>query len=165
MSKTRVVNLLAHWNTISPVQISPLTFYATVEDAIARRNLPGVITSRVFWQQGAWLSARRQYLRVRRQRLAFDICGIPLGDSFQVSWWLSEIAPGPMGLFFEISVLGPFLERMISPVTFYQVDTTVHFQHSVHEAVLQVIDAMNKTQGTRQISHQPRQPIMSDFYE
>lgn len=162
MSKTRVINLLAHWQTVTPVPISPLQFYSSIEDELEQQKLPGVDVSRVWWQQGSWLSERRQYLRVRRKSLAFDICGISLGNSTQVSWWLNELAPGPMALFFEIPGLGPLLERVITPVTFYQVDTSVHFQRTVHETILRVIDVLNKPQGIRKLSDQP---IMREFYE
>lgn len=165
MAKLHVANLLAHWDSIVPLHVSPLQFYAMIEHAIGHKDLPDVVMSRAFWQQGGWLSSRRQYLRVRRKRLAFDICAIPIGDSFQVSWWLSEITPGPGELFFEIPILGPLLEHIICPVTFYQVDTALHFQHSVHEAVLQVIDGMKSMHGTRQIAEQNRQPVMNEFYE
>jgi hypothetical protein len=39
------------------------------------------------------LSAKREYLHVRRGKLAFDICGAPFGTGFFLSCWLAEMAP------------------------------------------------------------------------
>lgn len=36
------------------------------------------------------LSAKREYLRVEREQLQFDICGAPFGTGFFTSWWLAE---------------------------------------------------------------------------
>src|SRR5262249_32254698 len=39
------------------------------------------------WKEGGPLSASREYLRVTRQGLVFDICGAPFGTGFFVSLW------------------------------------------------------------------------------
>jgi hypothetical protein len=84
-------NIISRWSTlIENLQASPMEFYASVEKAIEKRQVPGASTSRVDWHEGGPLSAKREYLRVSREKLVFDICGAPFGTGFFVSSWLSE---------------------------------------------------------------------------
>ena len=83
--------VISHWyKLIENFQASSLTFYSAVESAIERREIPDTSTSRVDWKEGGLLSARREYLRVSRGKLTFDICGAPFGTGFFFSWWLVE---------------------------------------------------------------------------
>ena len=85
-------NFISQWSTlIENLQASPMEFYASVEKAIERRQVPGASTSRVDWHEAGPLSAKREYLRVSRERLMFDICGAPFGTGFFVSSWLSQV--------------------------------------------------------------------------
>lgn len=70
-----------------------MEFYAAVEQALQPRQIPDLLTSRVDWKEGGLLSARREYLRVKRGKLAFDICAAPFGTGFFFSWWLAELPP------------------------------------------------------------------------
>jgi hypothetical protein len=70
-----------------------MEFYASVERGVEARRVPDAHTTRVEWREGGILSAKREYLRVGRKRLAFDICGAPFGTGFFVSWWLVEQTP------------------------------------------------------------------------
>ena len=45
------------------------------------------------WHEGGVLSAKREYLRVTRQKLAFDLCAAPFGTGFFFSWWVGEKRP------------------------------------------------------------------------
>src|SRR3989344_80720 len=90
--------VMSHWsNLIENLQASPLEFYGLVECAIRNRNIPEASTSRVDWQEGGLLSAKREYLRVSRGKNIFDVCGAPFGNGFFVSWWLGEPRPSPVG--------------------------------------------------------------------
>jgi hypothetical protein len=90
--------IISHWyNSIENFQMPPLDFYAFIERAIKSRQLPDAAISRVDWREGGVLSAKREYLRVKRRRLIFDICGAPFGTGFFVSWWLVETTPSSLG--------------------------------------------------------------------
>lgn len=55
-------------------------FYEAVEDAIQDRRLPPMQILRIPWREGGMLSVGREYLRIMRERLVFDIgCG-PFGS-------------------------------------------------------------------------------------
>ena len=89
--------VLSHWHRlIENLETSSLEFYAAVETAIGRREVPQANPSRVDWREGGMLSARRGYLRVSRGRHRFDICAAPFGSGFFVSWWLAEPRPSPV---------------------------------------------------------------------
>src|SRR5688572_29442528 len=89
MARTGLV--VSHWyHLIEGLGASPLEFYASVEQAIERRQIPDSGRSRIDYREGGLLSAKREYLRVRRKEYTFDICGAPFGTGFFVSWWLVE---------------------------------------------------------------------------
>ena len=75
------------------LQASTLDFYAQVEGAVAKRSIPNLVNERIEYSEGGALSDKRQYLRVRRHRDVFDICGAPFGNGFFFSWWLAELRP------------------------------------------------------------------------
>jgi hypothetical protein len=82
---------ISHWNKMfEDFQTSPLEFYASVEQAVSRRQIPDTVISRILHQEGGVASTRREYLRVRRGTLAFDICAAPFGKDFFFSSWLAE---------------------------------------------------------------------------
>jgi hypothetical protein len=75
---------------IEGLQFSPQEFYSRIERALERRQVPDLVPSRVDWKEGGPLSARREYLRLQRERLMFDVCGMPFGTGFYVSEWYGE---------------------------------------------------------------------------
>ena len=82
---------LDQWqHLIQYLQFSPREFYARVEQALADRQVPKIELSRVDLKEGDAYSARREYLRVARERLVFDVCAAPFGSGFFVSWWFWE---------------------------------------------------------------------------
>ena len=84
--------VFSYWHhLLENVQASPLEFYKALEGALQKRQIPDVKHSRVSWPEGGYFSARREYLRVRRNDLTFDICAAPYGTGFFVSWWLGSL--------------------------------------------------------------------------
>lgn len=81
----------SHWpKLIENLTFPQCDFYGRVEEALAQRLVPELIVSRVDWAEGGPLSPRREYLRLTRERLEFDICAAPFGTGFFVSIWLRE---------------------------------------------------------------------------
>lgn len=101
-------NVISHWYKLyENFQTSSLEFYAAVEAALKPREIPDTSTYRVDWKEGGLVSARREYLRVVRGRLRFDICAAPFGTGFFFSWWLTEAPPkGNLSFAFVLVVLG-----------------------------------------------------------
>jgi hypothetical protein len=75
--------IVSHWHQLyENFSTSSRDFYAAVEEAIKKRKLPDLSFSRVTWKESGVLSAKREYLRVARGRLHWDICAAPFGTGF-----------------------------------------------------------------------------------
>jgi hypothetical protein len=88
------------------LQASTVNFYAMVEGAVNARQIPDVVIERVEYSEGGALSDKRQYLRVRRRRDVFDICGAPFGNGFFFSWWKAVLKPSLPSFAAVLVVLG-----------------------------------------------------------
>lgn len=98
MPRNADVTVLSHWHTLfENFSASTQEFYQAVEAAVRERNLPEVELSRVLFKEGGIGTAQREYLRVQRKRVAFDICSAPYGKGHFFSWWLAKI-PAKYGL-------------------------------------------------------------------
>ncbi len=87
-------NVISHWHhPIENFSTSTMEFYTAVEQALKPREIPDYSVSRIDWREGGVLTARREYLRIRRGKLAFDLCAAPFGTGFFFSWWLAELPP------------------------------------------------------------------------
>jgi cation transport ATPase len=81
--RRRNVLVREHWYVpLLDFSISTQEFYAAVEKELDERKVPDLEISRVEFAEGGLLSAKRQYLRLRRERLVFDICSAPFGTSW-----------------------------------------------------------------------------------
>ena len=95
--------VLSHWcHLIENLQTSPLAFYQSVEQNLVRRAVPALVNTRVEYHEGSIVSAKRQYLRLTREKLAFDICAAPLGTGFFVSWRLVDSNQGSVWILWSI---------------------------------------------------------------
>lgn len=61
-------------------------FYAAVEEELHKWEVPELTTERIQFRDGGLLSPQREYLRVRRETLVFDIVSAKFGKS----WWFSS---------------------------------------------------------------------------
>ena len=165
MAKTpRATDIFSHWHhLIENFQTSPMDFYSQVEAAIQKRQIPEIKTSRVDWRESGILSAKREYLRVRRKEFVFDLCGAPFGNAFFFSSWLGELPSGFWAVISLIPVLGPLLIWSFRRQTYYRNDTAQMFPDLVHTAVLEVIDGMTSAKGLRALSELERKPMMREF--
>lgn len=119
MSKSNRPGVISHWyHLVEDFQTSALDFYTAVEEAVARRGVSEIKTSRVEWKEGGVLSAKREYLRIQRGNLAFDVCAAPYGNGYFFSWWMARVpAMHPLlallalfGMFVVASLIGGILE-------------------------------------------------------
>jgi hypothetical protein len=90
--RPRKADVIRHWYTLVPdFSASTQDFYKEIEDELKERKVPGLEISRVDFAEGGVLSAKREYLRMTRERLVFDICAAPFGTSFFFSCRFAEI--------------------------------------------------------------------------
>lgn len=90
--KSKKAEVLDHWYSLVPGFTSPTKdFYETVENQLKERQVPGLQMSRVEFSEGGLLSGKREYLRMTRERLVFDICAAPFGTGYFFSCRFAEI--------------------------------------------------------------------------
>ena len=86
------------YTLIDGFETSTDAFYQSIEDELQARQVPGLELMRLDFREGGPLSAKRDYLRMRRERLTFDLCSAPFGTSWFFSYRFCEIpAPFPLG--------------------------------------------------------------------
>ncbi|MCZ7601625.1 MAG: hypothetical protein M5R37_02100 [Melioribacteraceae bacterium] len=152
-------NIISHWHyLIEGFHGSSQEFYTSLEQSIEKRGIPNLKVTRVFHKEGSTLSAKREYLRVRRYNQYFDVCAAPFGNGFFISWWLGENE----GCLANIPFLG-IIFRIMNPTTYFQIDTTLMFQESIRLSVLEVIDEFIKEKGLKALSDIERKPVMHDL--
>jgi hypothetical protein len=90
--------VIEHWFTLVPgQQFSTNEFYADIQAEIAAQKVPAIGMSRVQVPEGGLLSDNREYLRMQRERLTFDVCAAPVGVNYFFSYrfYLEEVKVSP----------------------------------------------------------------------
>lgn len=158
-------NILARWQTtLGIVACSPLEFFNRVEATLIESELPDLKISRINRSEGGWFSPRRIYLRIRYQKLYFDISSFVAGNSLIVGWWLHEDLPGVVDLWAEIPGLGFLIEKTTHAATYYTVDFIEHFERTVHNAILQVVDELAEENESAFLPDEARKPIWEELW-
>lgn len=87
--KTTLDMVVSHWTQpIADLRVTPSEFYEAVVNALAARKVPDLEISRVWWKESPLAAVKREYLRIVRRRLVFDICAAPFGTGCFISSWL-----------------------------------------------------------------------------
>lgn len=90
--------VIEHWFTLIPgQQFSANAFYSAIKEEIAAQKVPALVISRVEVPEGGLLSDNREYLRMQRERLTFDVCAAPVGVNYFFSYrfYLEEVRVEP----------------------------------------------------------------------
>jgi hypothetical protein len=88
-SKAAVID---HWYALVPgFTSSTKDFYESIEKELKERQVPGLEIFHVDFAEGSVLSNKREYLRMTRERLVFDICSAPFGNAHFFSCRFAEI--------------------------------------------------------------------------
>lgn len=154
--------LVSHWHHhFQGLSHSTDKFYNELQAAIDRKKIPEVKFERVEHKEGGMFSGKRQYLRVKRGALWFDICGAPFGGAgfFVSSRLVSEET-------FSEAVAGNnmLLRAMLGTNTFYKQDSALMYQELVHAALLEVIDGLTSAASLPALPESARKPKMQAFY-
>jgi hypothetical protein len=92
--RSKQADVLSHWYALVPgFTTSAQEFYATVEKELKERKVPSMQITRVEFAEGGLLSDKREYLRMTRERLVFDVCAAPFGTSYFFSCRFAELPP------------------------------------------------------------------------
>src|ERR1700694_3829827 len=85
-------DVLSHWYSLVPgFAATTKDFYEAVETELKERQVPGLEIFRVEFAEGGLLSGSREYLRMARERLVFDVCAAPFATSYFFSCRFAEI--------------------------------------------------------------------------
>ena len=110
-------SVISNWHAlVDDFNTSSMDFYKAVEEAVQAREVPDATFSRVEFKEGGFASAKREYLRIERGNVAFDIGGAPYGKGFFFSWWLSKLAPKHTMLYLLAFIFAVFF---IPPILAY----------------------------------------------
>ena len=81
-----------YWHVLIPdFETSTSEFYRVIREALDERRLPDIEVSEMDMPDGGIFSTRRRYLRIRKERLIFDVCSAPFGTSWFFSCRFGEI--------------------------------------------------------------------------
>jgi hypothetical protein len=124
-------DVIARWSTLfDDFNTSAKDFYVSVEEEVRRREVPDTTTARIDYHEGGVFSAQREYLRIGRGTLVFDVCAAPFGKGYFISSWFAETRSpwGPLALLilailffvgsstaFQVSVLWGILFLLLGP--------------------------------------------------
>ena len=85
-------DVIDHWYALVPgFNSSTKEFYEAVEKELKEREVPGLEIFHVDFAEGGIASNKREYLRMTRERLVFDVCAAPFGKAYFFSCRFAEI--------------------------------------------------------------------------
>jgi hypothetical protein len=101
---------------IENISANPSDVYATIEQCVEARKVPDLEITREFWHEGGAISAQREYLRLTRERLVFEICAAPFGTGFFLSSRTAVIplVIDPLAIFCFLFLIGAALAALVS---------------------------------------------------
>lgn len=146
----KVVQVRDHWqHYFENEQFSSQEFYKAIDIAIREREIISLQTSRIEYAEGNILSANREYLRISRGTIVFDICAAPFAKGFFISAWQGEL-PNLVQLFVtQLPLIGKSIERAFYRKTYFQIDSEQMYITAVHSCFVDVIEQMTKVEGVR----------------
>lgn len=152
-----VSNVLNHWTKMFPFcSMSSDEFYAQVEKIFKEHQIPDAKTERIKHKEGGIFSSSREYFRIKRGDLVFDICAAPFGKDFFISWWLYE-TEGLSKQLLKLTSVGSYLVERCAKQTFFQADEETMFLTCAHECILEAIEQMVQSKGLRALTEQEKQ--------
>lgn len=90
--RNKEAEALSHWYAPVPnYSASTKDFYAAVEKELQTQQVPAMEIARVEFSEGGVLTAKREYLRLTRDRMIFDICAAPFGANYFYSCRFAEL--------------------------------------------------------------------------
>lgn len=90
--RPRKVEVIEHWYSLVPeFNASTEDFYDAIEKDLKDRKVPGLEMFHIEFTEGGVLSDKREYLRMTRERLVFDICAAPFGTAYFFSCRFAEV--------------------------------------------------------------------------
>lgn len=152
-----VTKVNSHWqHYFDDLTYSSQDFYRSVEKILQEKQIPDSSTKRITYSETGLFSANREYLRVERGSMIFDICAAPFARGFFISSWQGELPNILQQFISSIPFIGSYLERVLFNKTYYQLDFEEMFINAVHTSVLEAIKAITDDMGVRDLTETER---------
>lgn len=149
-----------HWfHQFNDLQLSSQEFYKSLVASIKEAQIPNLVITTIEYSEAGILSSKREYLRIHRNEVVYDICACPFGRGYFISWWRGQPESPGRAFVAAIPFIGKFLERLFFPQTYYQIDTEKMFNGFIHSHVLAAVDAIVEQKGLRGLTEEQRRPI------
>jgi hypothetical protein len=166
-------HILSHWTQhMEGLNQSTQQFYTMVQSAVEKKKIPDVKFARVDFKEGGMFSSSREYLRIVRGDLRYDICGAPFGNGFFVSSRLfaeGKFADGLMDSMDRGGALSQIASGITSKVigsdTYMKIDSAHMYQTLVHRGVLESIDEMTSAANLPPLPEAERKPVLKGFFQ
>lgn len=156
---------LYHWcRLVEHLYESPQCFYQSFEEALHRRELPGLKLTRIERFESGIFSAKREIIKISRRDHIFEMYAAQFGAGFYVAYRVRMGPPFIWRLLLILPGVGTIIFKTFHPLTHYRFDTALIFQKSVHSAVLEVLEERIRRQGLRRLQGAERSPIFSEFF-
>jgi hypothetical protein len=130
-------------------QISSKAIYQYFEEHIKLKDMPNVKCSRISLSEGKLLSHNREYLRIMRKDLTFDICVAPFGTHSFLSWRCGEFDSEARMFLMRIPLIGPLIKKMPRLRTYYQSDAEAMFRYVVRAMLEETAQSISNEKGWR----------------
>ena len=143
---------------------TPLEFYARVHEKLSGTEFNGLRFSQVTRRERGIFSARRIYLRIRRDHLFFDLSAFLAGRRLNISYWFHCDFPDVAALFAEVPGLRFAIDAITGPSTYYRIDLLEAFQHAVHDCILSVVDELGEAGGDAMLADDARAPVWEELW-
>lgn len=111
-------DVIEHWYTLVPGQhFSTTDFYGAVTEEIQAQKVPGLEIETVDLSEGGALSDKREYLRMKRERLTFDICAAPVGVNYFFSYrFYSDMPTAILAEAIVLSLIASFIAWLFTRI-------------------------------------------------
>jgi hypothetical protein len=156
----------SRWNTlIDDFSFSSLEFYKLLKEELSAQGVNNIDIDNVKLKEGNIFSSKRKYLRVTWKDYQYDICAAPFGKGFFLSWWLLYKKSVIQLVICKIPFVGVWLENILFPTTYYKIDTASMFMSYAQQSVLNVLDTIAVTKGSKMLTENERKPFLNDIYK
>jgi len=134
---------------LPPGQYSSKEIYDTIIMKLETCGVPGITFSGLTYPQGNLFSNRREYLRIFRAHLVFDICAAPFANEFFVSWYMGTTKNMWQGVLTSLPLIGKGIAAGFYRKTFYMQDAEALYRELVHRCVTETIEGVTTVAGVR----------------
>lgn len=165
--------ILSHWvQHFDGLNQSTQTFYSMVQKAVEGKKIPDVKFARVDFKEGGIFSSSREYLRIVRGDLRYEICGAPFGNGFFVSSRLfadGKFGDSLMGSMerggLMANLAGAAAAKVMGSDTYMKIDSAQMYLQLVHRGLLEAVDAMTSAAKLPPLAEADRKPVMKGFFQ